>query len=360
MNDDVSARLLQTVYRALDDDADWGEILAQLVACFDAASGSVGVIEVSGGQRKTYDALANTGTERRSPPPDSLYAMLSADDEARSADQTSTCVETRHRSSEEMYEIHLGGRLREGAMVLLQLRRPERFQRAECQRLRQLTEHLARVARTRRELRRIRSIEHESATALSVLDVPAALVDRTCTVLATNRRFEQTLEQGALELDMDSRITTRRSQWARRLRDKVREIVDGAWEQPADEVTSELYVVLDARAHHQTLIVGNPVRPTDEAEARVLLSVYHRDAGHHIDDELLERLYSFTPTEAQTAARLAEGYTIDEIADFRGCAQSTVRTHLKRVLKKTDTHRQVALVRVILSSPAAKLATWGA
>lgn len=200
-------------------------------------------------------------------------------------------------------------------------------------------------------------VEAERAAALSVLSVPAAVVDRECCLLGHNQLFEQVLERDALRVGSEDRVSTSRPVLTGRLRDNVRAIVDGAADQPSPDGISELYVVLDARPHYQMIIVASGVDCADAAKSRVLLTVYLPDADHHIDDDLLERLYNFTPTEAQTAARLAEGYTIDEIADFRRCAKSTVRTHVKRVLKKTGTHRQVELVRVILSSPAAKLAT---
>ena len=57
--------------------------------------------------------------------------------------------------------------------------------------------------------------------------------------------------------------------------------------------------------------------------------------------------YGLTPAEAALAARLAEGHTLVEAARLRGCTINTVRTHLARLMGKTDTQRQSALVRLL-------------
>lgn len=49
---------------------------------------------------------------------------------------------------------------------------------------------------------------------------------------------------------------------------------------------------------------------------------------------------------------LAEGRTLAEFAEVRGCSEQTARTHLKRILDKTQTKRQADLVRVLLSGAA--------
>jgi len=59
-----------------------------------------------------------------------------------------------------------------------------------------------------------------------------------------------------------------------------------------------------------------------------------------------------TPTEAELAAALAEGRTLAEFAEARGCSEQTGRTHLKRILEKTGTSRQADLVRVLLTGAA--------
>ncbi len=68
--------------------------------------------------------------------------------------------------------------------------------------------------------------------------------------------------------------------------------------------------------------------------------------------EILEGLYSLTRAEAQLVGLLAEGNSLDQIANIRGITMNTARSQLKQVFAKTDTCRQGELVQLILSGVA--------
>lgn len=58
----------------------------------------------------------------------------------------------------------------------------------------------------------------------------------------------------------------------------------------------------------------------------------------------LVRAFTLTPTEAEVTVELAAGRSVADIATARGVSVYTIRTHLKRVMVKTGTHSQAALV----------------
>lgn len=62
---------------------------------------------------------------------------------------------------------------------------------------------------------------------------------------------------------------------------------------------------------------------------------------------VLEGLFDLTPAEARVARALAAGSSIAEIARRSGLSPGTVRVQLKAVFRKTDTRRQVDLVRLL-------------
>jgi DNA-binding CsgD family transcriptional regulator len=70
-------------------------------------------------------------------------------------------------------------------------------------------------------------------------------------------------------------------------------------------------------------------------------------AGEHPVNHVAQ-LYRLTPAEARIATLLTSGRTLEEVSDELGISLHTARTHLKRVLAKTDTTRQADLVRLIL------------
>jgi DNA-binding CsgD family transcriptional regulator len=58
--------------------------------------------------------------------------------------------------------------------------------------------------------------------------------------------------------------------------------------------------------------------------------------------------YGLTPREALLAAMLAEGRDLADAAATMNIAPGTARNYLKAVFRKTGTHRQAALVRLVL------------
>jgi DNA-binding CsgD family transcriptional regulator len=66
------------------------------------------------------------------------------------------------------------------------------------------------------------------------------------------------------------------------------------------------------------------------------------------DLESLRRRYGLTKAEADVALRVLDGTGLAPIAEELSISLSTVRTHLRHVFAKTDTHRQAELVRLLL------------
>jgi DNA-binding CsgD family transcriptional regulator/PAS domain-containing protein len=65
--------------------------------------------------------------------------------------------------------------------------------------------------------------------------------------------------------------------------------------------------------------------------------------------ELLAELYRLTPAECKLAALITEGLTLEEVAERQFISPHTAKTHLKRILSKTQTRRQSELVRLLLT-----------
>jgi DNA-binding CsgD family transcriptional regulator len=64
------------------------------------------------------------------------------------------------------------------------------------------------------------------------------------------------------------------------------------------------------------------------------------------------RLYGLTRAEATVAALLLQGKSVEEAAAGLFVSIHTARTHLKRILLKTDTGRQGELLRLLLTPSA--------
>ncbi len=64
-------------------------------------------------------------------------------------------------------------------------------------------------------------------------------------------------------------------------------------------------------------------------------------------NELLQRLYKLTNTEAVVASALGQGLTLERISEQLKISKNTVRNHLKNIFKKTGTTRQADLVKIL-------------
>ncbi|OGT34999.1 MAG: hypothetical protein A2W28_12235 [Gammaproteobacteria bacterium RBG_16_51_14] len=79
------------------------------------------------------------------------------------------------------------------------------------------------------------------------------------------------------------------------------------------------------------------------------------DKRYQSMDEVLKKIYKLTPAEARVVVKLIENPGLEATANALGISVSTVRTHLKRVYRKTQTNRQFALLHKILTGPASQL-----
>jgi DNA-binding CsgD family transcriptional regulator len=90
----------------------------------------------------------------------------------------------------------------------------------------------------------------------------------------------------------------------------------------------------------------------DGAKVAVFLSDPNMQQPISIDN--LVSVYGLTPSEAQVAISLANGYSIDEIAENSHHSAHTIRSQLKSVFRKTGVSRQSELIKLLLTGPFAQ------
>ena len=70
-----------------------------------------------------------------------------------------------------------------------------------------------------------------------------------------------------------------------------------------------------------------------------------------LDAGLVGSVLGLTTAESRVAVLLAEGRTVPDIAAVSERAESSIRTHLKRIHRKLGVSRRADLVRLVLSVP---------
>lgn len=100
--------------------------------------------------------------------------------------------------------------------------------------------------------------------------------------------------------------------------------------------------------------------PPDDAgsndhRALFLIIIGDLKSGANLTVDNLQALFGFTGAEARVTLGLAEGKTLEEIAQAGEVSINTVRSQLRQALEKTGTCRQTELVRLITALPRLNL-----
>lgn len=94
----------------------------------------------------------------------------------------------------------------------------------------------------------------------------------------------------------------------------------------------------NARAVARELFRSPPTPPAPQREPNAQLAL-----------QALQLEYSLTRAEARVVKLLCQGFSMKAIAQDLGVSLETARTHAKRAMQKTDTHRQAELVSLVLA-----------
>jgi len=102
----------------------------------------------------------------------------------------------------------------------------------------------------------------------------------------------------------------------------------------------------DTRRAFTVYITGcsSVVEPVDQA----ILFICDANQSVAVDQPSLRALFGLTRAEGVLAELLMHGQSVETAADRLCISVNTARTHLKRILLKTDTGRQAELVRVLM------------
>jgi DNA-binding CsgD family transcriptional regulator len=212
-----------------------------------------------------------------------------------------------------------------------------------------LLPHLQRALRLGRRLSALSQAHAAALQALDRVDTGVIVVDERCRVMLSSAMAD-TLLRGNSELAVHGGCLVLQQPALRdALSAQVRAAVNVAQGEPRDAAAA-LCVPRPGRL--PLVLEIAPLRPTtsvfgDQGPAAL---VFIRDPEAPADLDKLRGLFDLTPTEAAVAAALAQGRSLEGIASGLGIGLATVRSHLKRILAKTGTHRQAEVVALLARS----------
>jgi DNA-binding CsgD family transcriptional regulator len=209
---------------------------------------------------------------------------------------------------------------------------------AQRERMQVLVPHLVRAAEVMARLRDAKANTDAGLAALEELGCGVLVVDARGTITFRNPAARRILaeEDG---LRFRERLVVGDSQ--------AQKLFDGALLQclraEAQEHPRGIRVPRSSNRPDYILQVASLAR----GSAVVFIS--DPDSELHIDESLLKREYGFTPAESRLARLILNGETPASAAKHLGVSETTAKTQLQHVFQKTRTHRQLELVRLLLS-----------
>lgn len=220
-----------------------------------------------------------------------------------------------------------------------------------------LLPHLQRATSIHRRLHTADLQQAGAEQALDALAFGICLLDQRGNFTFMNRAAERLLGmRDGLALDAAGRLVASRPAERARLDRFVREAcATGAGDIDGAGPAGGMQVARPSGRRAFTVIVA-PLRLRESPLLpRVPVAVaFVSDTERDIDAaSVLQEIYGLTRAEAVVATLLVDGLKVDEIVERLGVSTATVRTHVRRVLDKTEARGQSDLIRILLSGPGA-------
>lgn len=189
------------------------------------------------------------------------------------------------------------------------------------------------------------SILTSLTNAFDRINQPAVALHRMGLVLNINSATEALLDD---EIFLRNRRLVLRD---KRASSALAELIDRLQTVPDNAELSTAPIVVRRRSKGPLVIRALPIDGAARSPflgARMLLLLSDLSCKPGLHSDVLARAFGLSPAEARLASLVATGASAIEAADRLGLGHETVRTQLKAIFAKTQTHRQSQLA-VLLS-----------
>ncbi|WP_295996743.1 helix-turn-helix transcriptional regulator [Rugamonas sp.] len=213
-----------------------------------------------------------------------------------------------------------------------------------------LRRHLKRALSLRERLQRAELIAHVGDAVLTHTRSAALVVDRDLTVLHASADADALLQNGAPLRRHQGRLMADTSDGTPALAVLVARAIDAdARHQQAPPLCFHRHQQAPLMVSAVPLALPMPVPRLLSGIA--LAIVFVREMAAAAPPALaLQQLFALTPSEAVVAKALAEGGSLEQIAQSQHVTVNTVKTHMHHVYRKTATSRQGELIALILGA----------
>lgn len=358
------AALVQAIHAAGVDAGHWPDVLERLREDFDASVVTIGRHEfASGADAALYEAPGDTQFSRdiaafaaRNP-----WYLSSRDYVAGRVLTGEDIVSTTNLKRTDFYRGFLQPRgllhrlcgvvaQRGSSAYLLSAYRSEvrgAFDASDRVGLGRLLGHVTLSLEAQWRWQEADDLAHALLTLSDHDEHPILLVDAQAEVVYANPAADRLLDRAMGLRLAGSCVTATRAAEQRALREAV---AQAAREDPARAAPHVVALTQAAAAVPMVVAVraaGRVFTPsTGVRRCLALLSVRGGETAHDPSTCVFAREYRLTAAQARVSALLFSGQPLATIARTLGVSQNTVRSHLRLVFQKTDTHGQMDLVHL--------------
>ena len=229
------------------------------------------------------------------------------------------------------------------------------FEKSQSQFIESITPHLQRAINLYLSMDKLRLERNFFSSVCSMPRCARMLLDRFARLRAIDERAEQIIRTSRYFRLRQDRLSLRDPMLQRQFTASLETAVNN------DLLLREAPAPIRVGGPSGTAYVINcdPFQLNDAADfasGRYVIVSLHEPAPPPIEvksQALMQALYDLTAAECKIAALLLEGKDPAAAADSLGISKQTVRQHLKSIMRKTNTHRQVELIAQLLRAGCA-------
>ncbi|GAB4522590.1 MAG: hypothetical protein Tsb0019_24410 [Roseibium sp.] len=182
-----------------------------------------------------------------------------------------------------------------------------------------------------------------ATAALAAMSPAVAVVDANGKIVYFNESADEVLKSHrGIVVDRNGSVVVTGSQARSDFRDAVKKA--------AEEMDASPKFVTVSDPDDLELLMA-VIMPVGQGRAAIMFTVPGRFEPPSIDS--LVELFGLTRVEAVLARTIASGGTVEDAAANCKVTHETARTYLKRIFQKLGVRRQVDMVQLILTTPAA-------
>lgn len=209
-----------------------------------------------------------------------------------------------------------------------------------------LVRHLSLALENRWREQQSRDFGNAMTEVVEQTSVATILVDREGTILYRNRNAEALFDRDCgLRIEGGHLYASNPSD-NRSLREAIRLVMPDSTGQ--DPVAHVLSISSLANQHPTVLSVAHAGRGfhATRGETTDLVVITARNQHSRHDHCSFARQFDFTPAQARLGTLLFTGHSLRSAASRLHVSENTVRSHLKQIFQKTQTHSQMELVHL--------------